>query len=67
MKKINLAISGCLGRMGKPMAENLLKAGYTVQAYDIDPKARELFEGECAKSCSEAFEGANIVITMFTI
>lgn len=53
-----------LGRMGKPMAENLLKAGYTVKAYDIDPKARELFEGECAKSCSEAFEGANIVITM---
>jgi 2-hydroxy-3-oxopropionate reductase len=28
-----------LGIMGKPMAKNLLKAGYPVVAYDIVPEA----------------------------
>ena len=39
--------------MGQPMAENLLEADFPVQAYDIDPNARELFKGECAECCSE--------------
>ncbi|MDK1030249.1 MAG: NAD(P)-binding domain-containing protein, partial [Anaerolineae bacterium] len=27
-----------LGRMGSPMAQNLLKAGYSLKVYDIDPE-----------------------------
>ena len=50
--------------MGQPMAENLLEVGFPVQAYDIDPKARKLFKGGCAQCCAEAFEGADVVITM---
>lgn len=36
MKKIGFI---GLGIMGKPMAENLLKAGYPLIVYDINPEA----------------------------
>lgn len=56
-----------LGIMGKPMAKNLLRAGFPVQAFDVNQKAvQEL--AECgaipAGSIAAAVEEADIVITM---
>lgn len=36
--KPNIAFIG-LGNMGAPMAENLLKAGYTLSVYDLSAEA----------------------------
>jgi 2-hydroxy-3-oxopropionate reductase len=56
-----------LGIMGKPMARNLLKAGYSLIVYDLrsDPVA-ELREAGAtpAASCREAAGRSEIVITM---
>src|SRR3546814_12337777 len=56
-----------LGNMGAPMAENLLKAGYTLSAHDLNEVAvRRLVElgGRAAFSAYDAATEANIVITM---
>jgi 2-hydroxy-3-oxopropionate reductase len=56
-----------LGIMGKPMARNLLKAGYSLIVYDLRPDPlRELREAGAtpAGSCREAAAQSDIVITM---
>ncbi|WP_046469059.1 2-hydroxy-3-oxopropionate reductase [Allosalinactinospora lopnorensis] len=56
-----------LGIMGLPMAANLVKAGYTVTAYDLSPESVEKLAaqgGKAADSIAEAVKGAGIVITM---
>ena len=56
-----------LGIMGKPMARNLLKAGYELYAYDLVPAAMEDIKKEGANivaSPKEAAEKSDIVITM---
>lgn len=56
-----------LGNMGLPMAKNLHKAGFKVQAFDLNPKSLESFSqdgGLTAKSATECVSGADLVITM---
>src|SRR5512139_4333385 len=56
-----------LGIMGKPMAKNLLRAGYPLVVYDVNPvPVKELAaEGaEAASSAKEAAQKAEVVITM---
>lgn len=56
-----------LGIMGKPMARNLLRAGYALRVYDIAPDAVEALRGDGAVACAsvaEAAQGADIIITM---
>ncbi|MBN1141899.1 MAG: NAD(P)-dependent oxidoreductase [Deltaproteobacteria bacterium] len=63
MKK-NIGFFG-LGTMGRPMAVNLAKGGYSVCAYDINPAAgKDLDQAgiTIAKSPSEAAAGKDLVI-----
>ena len=56
-----------LGIMGKPMAKNLINAGYPLIVYDIAPeKVRQLADAgaEAASSSSEAARPSQIIITM---
>lgn len=56
-----------LGIMGKPMARNLLKAGYELVVYDLRPEpAQELAEAgaRAAHSCAEVAACSEMVITM---
>jgi 3-hydroxyisobutyrate dehydrogenase len=56
-----------LGRMGMPMAVNLLKAGHRLCVFDVSPEApRKLKEhgAEAAASAKEAVSAAEFVITM---
>ena len=56
-----------LGNMGGPMAINLKRAGYTVQAFDLsaDAIAKVRAEGvDVAASAREAVLGAEVVISM---
>jgi len=56
-----------LGIMGKPMAKNLLKAGYSLTVYDIVPERVDDVVKAGAKACSsskEVAEKSEIVITM---
>ncbi len=56
-----------LGIMGRPMARNLLKAGYTLVVHDINAEAVEdlVHSGaQRARSSKEAAERSEIVITM---
>jgi 2-hydroxy-3-oxopropionate reductase len=56
-----------VGFMGKPMSLNLLKAGYRIIAYDINPKTlQELQEKKAsiATSCKEVAAESDIIITM---
>lgn len=52
-----------LGNMGMPMARNLLRAGYDVAGFDLNPAAMEAL-GQGTASAAEAATGADIVITM---
>lgn len=56
-----------LGIMGKPMARNLMAAGYDITVYDVfDGPVQEL-SGEgagTASSCAEVAAGTDIVVTM---
>ncbi|MBW8039856.1 MAG: 2-hydroxy-3-oxopropionate reductase [Planctomycetes bacterium] len=64
MKKIGFI---GLGIMGKPMAMNLLKAGYSLTVYDIVPdKVKEVVEAgaEAASSNKEVAQKSELVITM---
>ena len=56
-----------LGTMGRPIAMNLLKVGYTLIVYDTDPAAADALVMEGAKignSYSDIARQCNIVITM---
>ena len=56
-----------LGIMGKPMAKNLLKAGYSIVAYDIVPEAvKELVQAgaEQGESSADVASKSDIIITM---
>jgi len=56
-----------LGIMGKPMAKNLLKAGFSIVAYDLNKDATEdvVKAGAlAASSCKEAAGKAEVIITM---
>jgi 2-hydroxy-3-oxopropionate reductase len=56
-----------LGIMGKPMARNLLKAGYTLTVHDINRAAVDELAGEgaaAASSAKEAAEKSDVVIAM---
>lgn len=56
-----------LGIMGKPMAINLLKAGFTVKAFDINEQSRQAVVAEGATAAStpkNAAEQSDVVITM---
>lgn len=55
------------GVMGLPMARNVIKGGFDVSAYDIDPKALQTIRqdgGAVAESSKGAAAGADVVITM---
>ncbi|MBS7700976.1 MAG: NAD(P)-dependent oxidoreductase [Chelatococcus sp.] len=56
-----------LGTMGGPMARNILRKGYVVKGFDLNPAAIEAHVaagGEAARSLSDVAEGADVVITM---
>ena len=56
-----------LGIMGRPMALNLLKAGYSLKVHDINPApVAELVQAgaEEAASCKETARGCDVLITM---
>jgi 3-hydroxyisobutyrate dehydrogenase len=56
-----------LGHMGKPMAKNLLKAGFSLSVYDVVPEVMQTLILEGAKgaaSLREVVEDADVVITM---
>lgn len=56
-----------LGHMGKPMALNLQRAGYSLQVYDLNQAAMQELEQAGAQACSgplQACQGASVVITM---
>lgn len=56
-----------LGHMGRPMAKNLLKAGFKVVIYDVAPTAIEALMSEgaiAAKSIDELARTSTIIITM---
>jgi len=56
-----------LGIMGKPMVANLIKAGYVLTVYDINPAAvAEVVQlgAKAAGSCKEAAVGCDVIVTM---
>jgi len=56
-----------LGNMGFPMALNLIKAGYQVQAFDLNRPALDKFTaagGQAVGSAKEAVQDVDVVITM---
>ncbi|WP_394248465.1 3-hydroxyisobutyrate dehydrogenase [Vibrio profundi] len=56
-----------LGNMGSPMAENLLKAGFTVQVFDLNELAARKLEplgAVISDSVIDVVKGATTVITM---
>ena len=64
--KPNLAFIG-LGNMGAPMAENLLKAGYTLSVYDLSAEATQRLQqagARVADSPKAAADNAQVVISM---
>jgi len=66
MKNESIAFIG-LGAMGLPMARNLVKNGFAVTGYDLNPQALEALVqagGKRAASAREAAADAGLVITM---
>ncbi len=64
MKKIGFV---GVGIMGKPMAKNLLKAGYSIIVYDInDAAVKEVVEAGAkeGKSSKDVAEQSDVIITM---
>jgi 3-hydroxyisobutyrate dehydrogenase-like beta-hydroxyacid dehydrogenase len=56
-----------LGMMGSPMAENILKAGHPLVAYDIDPEKNARIAGlgaQIASGPAEVARRARIVVSM---
>ncbi|KPW41137.1 3-hydroxyisobutyrate dehydrogenase [Pseudomonas amygdali pv. mellea] len=63
---MNIAFIG-LGNMGAPMARNLIKAGHTLQVFDLNKSVLAEFAGLSAQvsdSPRQAAEGSELVITM---
>ncbi|WP_257111650.1 3-hydroxyisobutyrate dehydrogenase [Pseudomonas ficuserectae] len=63
---MNIAFIG-LGNMGAPMARNLIKAGHTLQVFDLNKSVLAEFAGlgaEVSDSPRQAAEGSELVITM---
>ncbi|MBU2498035.1 MAG: NAD(P)-dependent oxidoreductase [Proteobacteria bacterium] len=59
-----------IGAMGKPMSLNLIKAGYPLIAYDINPKPLEELKGRgaiIAQSIKEVASRSDVVITMLPV
>src|ERR1700722_12148930 len=55
------------GNMGGPMATNLVKAGHTVNGYDLNPVALQALSsagGKVVASAADAARGASVIITM---
>lgn len=66
MKKISFI---GIGLMGLPMAKNLLKAGYSLKAYNRSIEKAEALKkhkAEIAKSIKEVVSDADVIITMLT-
>jgi 3-hydroxyisobutyrate dehydrogenase len=66
--RTNVAVLGT-GRMGAPIARNLLRAGYPVAVWNRDPNGAAPLEGDgatLASSPAAAVRGADVVITMVT-
>lgn len=66
MNKERIGFIG-LGAMGRPMAKNLLKAGYPLTVYDLNPEPiKELIEcgAKAASSSAEVARDAEVIITM---
>lgn len=66
MPQPKLAVIGT-GLMGRPMAENLLKAGYEVTVFNRSPEnpaALAELEAKVAATAAEAVQHADLVITM---
>ena len=64
--KPNIAFIG-LGNMGAPMAENLLKAGYTLSVYDLSAEATARLQqagANVADSPKDAVQNAQVIISM---
>tara|TARA_R110002020_G_scaffold160942_2_gene345645 strand:- start:882 stop:1817 length:936 start_codon:yes stop_codon:yes gene_type:complete len=64
--KPNIAFIG-LGNMGAPMAENLLKAGYSLSVYDLSESATQRLQqagASVADSPKDAVSDAQVVISM---
>ncbi len=56
-----------LGIMGKPMAQNLIKAGYKLKVYDLDTKSVEhivKLGAEKGKSPKDVAASSSIIVTM---
>ena len=56
-----------LGAMGLPMAVNLLRAGYAVRGFDLNPAALQALQsagGVAAASAAEAASGAQTLVLM---
>ena len=56
-----------VGTMGLPMAQNLVKKGFAVTAYDVNPEAVKAAGAagmRAAASAAEAVAGADVVVTM---
>jgi 3-hydroxyisobutyrate dehydrogenase len=56
-----------LGAMGRPMARNLIEAGFAVQGYDQNPAGLEDLKaagGVPTGSAKEAFAGAGTIMLM---
>ena len=56
-----------VGTMGLPMAKNLVKKGFAVTAYDLNPEAVRAAAAAgmtAAASAAEAVAGMDLVITM---
>ncbi|CAO3458474.1 3-hydroxyisobutyrate dehydrogenase (EC 1.1.1.31) [Azospirillum argentinense] len=56
-----------LGNMGRPMCDNLTKAGHDVLGYDVVPAARDAYAaagGRVASTLAEALADADTVISM---
>ncbi len=57
-----------IGRMGAPMTECLMKAGWPVRVFDLEPQVLAPFAGRdgvtVARSLAEVAEGAELVVTM---
>lgn len=56
-----------VGKMGNPMSRNLIKAGYSLAVFDIDPAAMNALAQEGAKGATSAAEvasEADVIISM---
>jgi L-threonate 2-dehydrogenase len=53
-----------LGAMGRPMAENLVKAGFDVTGFDVFAVSMQAYGGKTAPTLQAACQGANALLLM---